>query len=95
MCSTNNKGLSMKPYRIDDEISVDYTDSSQTVRIYDNRDSSPPQIITVLTAEQVWAITGWWLDGYCLCGNPIPQDDVVCNNCFGMAAAKRDLRSRP
>ena len=43
----------MKLYRIDDEISVDYNESRQTVGIYDNRDNSPPRTITVLTEEQM------------------------------------------
>ena len=73
--------------RIDDEISADYNESRQTVGIYDNRDSSPPQIITVLTEEQMWAINNWWMDGHCICGNEIPQGDYLCSNCLDEAIA--------
>ena len=77
----------MKLHRIDDEISVDYNESRQTVGVYDNRDSSPPRIITVLTDEQMWAINDWWMDGRCICGNEIPQYDYLCSNCLHEAIA--------
>ena len=80
----------MKLYRIDDEISVDYNESRQTVGIYDNRDSSPPRTITVLTEEQMGAINEWWTDGLCpVCHDEICQGDVICNDCLAIAAAKR------
>jgi hypothetical protein len=70
-----------KPIKLSNTLSVDYVGN---VKLFLDSTSF------VLSDEDVQALIEWYVQGMCpICFDEIPQDDVICDRCFGRAKAAR------
>jgi hypothetical protein len=76
-------------YRLSDNFGVIYNVSDgHSVTLYDISDFSEPVRKATLTAGEMNGLYNLWCDGCCpICLNAIPQDDIICVNCFRDASA--------
>ena len=51
------------------------------LELYADLQNCTPRLVTIIPEHEVWAIVNYWLDGYCICGEAIPQHHAICRQC--------------
>lgn len=68
-------------YKLSDELGATFADDN-SITLYDTRGESPVRR-EHLDRDEMFALFNLYSDGRCpVCLCEIPQDDIICDNCF-------------